>query len=372
MYTRSCVCNTCTVAILAPVARGPFPDEQQPSIGPMAREWAMVNGTLLLFRMFTLQSLMDHCNVQRDLDVVELWAGVQSIVNAAREDGFRAEGFDKNRIPGTTDMPGPRTEDILTPDGFHNAAKLVLRLRPGGLLHVAPVCSSFVGLDIMHTQRSKMDFRGNERFWSVEQGNLFAHIAVFLTALAVMRGAHASFENPTGSMIWSYVRMYCPVLDAFATQIVPRCSYAAGPGPHFQKKYKFSASGLWIKKLRSQCRCPDGRHSDLVTRNEEGEFRATKELKSTQAYPSELGQAIIDAWTGSPSPTQELIRIIAKAVWRNDTPLVPMSLLVAPPTTTACSSHLSSGADSAKDALAPKRRKGASGTCRQCTWRAFQ
>ena len=372
MYRRSCICNTCTVAILAPVARGPFPDEQQPSIGPMARKWEVVNGTLLLFGMFTLQSFMDHGNVQRDLDVVELWAGVQSIVIAARGRGFRAEGFDKNRIPGTTDMPGPKTEDILTHDGFCNAAKLVLRLRPGGLLHLAPVCSSFVGLDTMHTQRSKADFRGDERFWAVEQGNLFAHIAVFLTALAVMREAHASFENPVGSMIWSYVKMYCSVLDAFERQIVPRCRYAAGPGPHFQKKYKFSASGRWIHKVRASCTCPDGKHRDLVERNDAGDFRATKALKSTQAYPSKLGEAILEAWSGSPGPTTQLIRSIAKAVWRNDTTMVPMSSLDAHPTTTTCSSHPSSGADLAKDALVPKRRKGASGTCRQCIWRAFQ
>jgi len=50
----------------------------------------------------------DFASLQRDLDVVELWSGVESIVTAARKKGLQAEPFDKNRVPGVTTF----SEDI--------------------------------------------------------------------------------------------------------------------------------------------------------------------------------------------------------------------------------------------------------------------
>ena len=50
----------------------------------------------------------EFANIQRDLDVVELWSGVESIVTAARNKGLKAEPFDKNRKPGVTTF----SEDI--------------------------------------------------------------------------------------------------------------------------------------------------------------------------------------------------------------------------------------------------------------------
>ena len=40
--------------------------------------------------------------LERDLDVVEVWSGVQSVVNAAVKHGLQARPFDINRIPGVT------------------------------------------------------------------------------------------------------------------------------------------------------------------------------------------------------------------------------------------------------------------------------
>ena len=120
--------------------------------------------TLLIFGL-TVASVLDSASEQRDLDVVELWSGVESIVSAARAAGFTAMPFDKFRIEGVTDTDDPETtEDILLEAGFRRALSLVLRLRPGGLLWMAPVCSSWIFLNLVNIQRTRAGgpkFRGN-------------------------------------------------------------------------------------------------------------------------------------------------------------------------------------------------------------------
>ena len=77
-------------------------------------------------------------HLPRDLDCVEIFAGVGSIAAAAAEKGLRAAAYDKGRIPGVTE----ETEDILTLQGFRGAIALVLRLASHGLRWLAPGGSS--------------------------------------------------------------------------------------------------------------------------------------------------------------------------------------------------------------------------------------
>ena len=60
-----------------------------------------------LFGDFTVDKVLSDIawtSMPRDLDVVELWSGVQSIVNAARKREYQAMPYDKGRIPGETDV----------------------------------------------------------------------------------------------------------------------------------------------------------------------------------------------------------------------------------------------------------------------------
>lgn len=59
-----------------------------------------------LFGDFTVDNVLANIawtSMERDLDVVELWSGVQSIVNAAIAKGHTAKPYDKERVPGETD-----------------------------------------------------------------------------------------------------------------------------------------------------------------------------------------------------------------------------------------------------------------------------
>ena len=140
--------------------------------------------SLLIFGL-TLSSVLDTTAEQRDLDVVELWSGVEAIVSAATAAGFAAMPFDKFRIRGVTDTDDPNTtEDILLEAGFRRALSLVLRLRPGGLLWMAPVCSSWIFLNLRCTKRTRVGgprFQGNLKYLPVQQGNRMAEIAAFFS-----------------------------------------------------------------------------------------------------------------------------------------------------------------------------------------------
>ena len=106
---------------------------------------------LMLFGIYAVTSVRENpllSAVPRDLDVLELWSGAATVVPAARQFGLTAREFDKNR--GGMEVE----EDLSSHGGFHHALNLVLRLKPGGLLWMAPVCSSFVFADSSHTKRT--------------------------------------------------------------------------------------------------------------------------------------------------------------------------------------------------------------------------
>ena len=75
---------------------------------------------LVLFSYYTLPIAYEEylMNRDKDLDLAELWYGVESIVFVARaapaaghqgHQHLRAEGFDKHRSLGTTDQKKKRT-----------------------------------------------------------------------------------------------------------------------------------------------------------------------------------------------------------------------------------------------------------------------
>ena len=96
---------------------------------------ALQTCTLVLFG-HTIEEFLDSA-VLRDLDVFEVWAGVGSIVKAARRHKLNAASME---------ILDDSSQDASSASGFMNAVRLVLSLKIGGLLWLAPVCSSFVWL----------------------------------------------------------------------------------------------------------------------------------------------------------------------------------------------------------------------------------
>lgn len=235
----------------------------------------------------------------RHLSCLELWAGVSSISTAASAHGMEATAMDLNRIPGVTDVKGPCTENILLKDGFMRALSSVLCLRPGGLLWMAPVCSSFVWMNLANCQRTKENPAGNRAYGPVRDGNRMASIASFFYALAMLIGAKPVVEQPSGSMMFSFQPLK-KVIQEFKAQSVTcvRCAFTPGVryGERFLKRYKFLDEG-WVKGLHTKCHCPDQKHASLVTVGKKGDVTGKqKALKESQAYPMKLGEHVVHTY----------------------------------------------------------------------------
>ena len=260
----------------------------------------------------TIGEFLDDVAVERDVSVLEFWAGVGSVAGSAAERGLVSHAIEKDAAPHDAKF------DLLSAIGFLHAVALVLRLKIGGLLWLAPVCSSFCWLSLSQTKRSpENDFRGDQTNENVREGNRGAEVATFLFVLAWARSAEACLENPPGSKIWKYpplVNMQETLMlgrSSLHTAVVNRCVFdTTSPiGEKYGKKYKFLATGAWVESetLTAKCSCPQGVHRKLVDRFGEKAVRGrSADLVASQAYPKKLGVAIVDAWLGAPSTVSVL------------------------------------------------------------------
>jgi hypothetical protein len=174
----------------------------------------------------------------------------------------------------------------------------VLRLRKGGLLWMAPVCSSFVFANSANTKRTSENVIGDETYEPVLLGNLMARAAAFLMAVAAARGVEAAIENPASSMIFRYPPMHT-VLHGLNARVALTdcCPFSTIKfGQRFLKQFKIAATGTWITRMVRKCRCPGGLHVQLMSTSPSGAVSGTKALKQSQAYPPKFGQAVIEAW----------------------------------------------------------------------------
>ena len=73
------------------------------------------------------------------LSAVEIFSGVGSIAR-----GFRHFGFDSIPVDAKYATSPPDLHDILSPVGLCFILGLLLRLRPGSALWLAPVCSTWL------------------------------------------------------------------------------------------------------------------------------------------------------------------------------------------------------------------------------------
>ncbi len=265
-------------------------------------DFAMAACNLSVFG-FVLADFVHQCS-HRDIQVVEIWSGVGAIVRAAEMQCLLAVPFDKHRVPGVTDTRSANTtEDILTRAGFLRAANYVLRLVEGGLLWMAPVCSSFVFMNASRCKRSAAnDFRGDVAYGKVADGNHGADIACFLFWLAWARGVEVALENPRCSVMWKYPGVVSLRASLqLCESLTHRCAWDTRPyGKRFLKPYKFLATGAWIENTSRPCKCPGKLHLSMVVHESDGRVTGDSgALAKSAAYPLPLGKAIVAAWMGA-------------------------------------------------------------------------
>ena len=233
----------------------------------------------------------------RDLNVVELWAGVGHVAQAARGLGLQAATFERNDDP---------QQDFVHRAGFLTALALVMRLVPGGLLAMGPTCSTFVWPNSSNNQRLEENgWAGDPGYPPTHTGNLEAEIAWFFLCLAVCRSVEAFIENPFGSSMFKYLRSREGLQSL--TDRVPhkgecvtwRCAFVDEEpiGTRIKKGFRFVATGSWIEAVRRACPCQGALHRLCMRKDHKGRSSGNLEvMRESQSYPPALGQALVSAW----------------------------------------------------------------------------
>ena len=272
----------------------------------------------------------EWAHLPRDLDCVEIFAGVGSIAAAAAEKGLRAAAYDKKRIPGVTE----KTEDITTLRGFRGAITLVLRLVSHGLLWLAPDCSSWGWMNCSRCMRSEANgYVGDITYSKVIAGNAIAESTVFLVLLAAAHGVKAALENPVGSRFF----LYGPVVDmAQALNMVIgytyRCAFSVAPfGKRYKKQYKFLATSSWIRGVFAPCRCPGKVHLPLkiikVGSGGKVQHNGIKErCQESGTYPIALGQRVVECACPGQADRSTEVEAISKSAMQCKTKKVGQTL----------------------------------------------
>ena len=250
-------------------------------------------------KVFTLSvhDALQWDDVDRDLDLCELWAGVGSVSKAAARRKLKTNCLDILLLPG---------DDVTTLTGFRKTLAVVQRLRPGGLLMMGPPCSSFVWMNSSACKRNAVDdFKGDVSYERVHDGNVQAEVAVFMFLYALHRHVVPVLENPQKSMLWKYSivnTMRAALHEHLHEAIAFRCSFSSGDEGNYRKPYKFVSSSRFVLGLERPCTC-SGPHDEMSTKLEDGRRRGnTAALKASAAYPAALGECIVDLWTNFDGP----------------------------------------------------------------------
>lgn len=241
------------------------------------------------------------CQGPRDLHVLEVFSLSKTLVRAAEARELSAMSFD---------YMNPGQGDILSEAGFHQAIRLVMRVREAGLMCIAPDCSSFSWACSSKTKRTKQNFAGDTSNPTVRNGNFMAEVAFFLFCLAAARGVYVCLENPVGSTLFSFLKPHILALDSILHPqffLVDRCAFVT-ERPTYGKRYKFMClhpshavlSPCWFKKaVHSACTCIQ-EHLPLMDSSTgvDGKVKKTgnQELKASGLYPPALGESIVLAW----------------------------------------------------------------------------
>ena len=274
-----------------------FPGPAQESCSVMALPAQLQIHSVHGFTMLSTLQRWEH--VERNCDVLEIWAGVGSVAGAARKLSMSAREIELRRIPGITDDPAnDQSEDLMSPKGAENTLAALMSVKREGLVMMGPVCSSMVFMNSSRCCRSSDNVWGNETYGPVEEGNHFAKCIVLFLLVCHARGLHAVCEQPKGSYLWKLppVKLAIEHLNLTST-LTARCTFDRKPfGQRFLKIFKLYGPS-WIANMYRTCKCPDGKHEPLVKSYENGTFAGIPEaLSASAAYPKAMGKALVQCW----------------------------------------------------------------------------
>lgn len=222
---------------------------------------------------------------ERDLDALEIFAGVESVKTAADDEGLRAMAIDKDK--------DAVNHDLTTETGFLYVCSVLMMVVVNGLCWIAPVCSSMGFPNSKNTKRTKKNPEGDLDYLPNQVGNHFATVAAFFVQMCRLRSIHWVIENPRGSFIFmtSYLQ---PTLQ-WATPnwriCTVMCAFSQGK-KKIMKPLTLVGSHQWIVKMKRTCSCKNG-HLQTMPLNANGKPCGSPALKGSQAYTRMFGRQVV-------------------------------------------------------------------------------
>ena len=235
-----------------------------------------------------LHETLGHLGPTPQLDFAELFAGAGSVHRHMKELGYQGRAMDREYC---------EDHDILTPLGFVVAARIAASIRPGGVLWLAPPCSSWVWLTRGSSGRH-LGAMGDITQPGIVAQNALVERCMLLCELVHRQGAHYIIEQPASSVLWDYPAVHAClkrhglqgpcVLDMGAyggSSVKP--THLWGTAPYLQDlarrcnaadRARLEAEGV---KTTRRWTDADGRKC----------CQGTGDLKGTQAYPEGWGVA---------------------------------------------------------------------------------
>lgn len=227
------------------------------------------------------------------LDFGELFAGHGAVHRALGEMGYRIRAMD---------LEYHEAHDLMQPMGMLLAVRMACSIRPGGVLWLAPPCSSWVWLTRGSTGRDWAPEGDTTQAKVVVQNALVERMVLLLEVLH-LRGCHYIIEQPASSVLWQYPAV-AACLERHGLQGPCILDMGAFGGTSLKPTHLWGTAP-YLHSLARRCTALDrerlSQEGVQTTRrwvNSEGRPRCqgTTDLKGTQAYPEGRGAAHAEAF----------------------------------------------------------------------------
>ncbi len=225
----------------------------------------------------------------------EFCAGCKSLTMSFVQMGHRFTTFEKE--------DSSITENIMDVNGFLWALNVVRCIRPGGVQHWAPPCSSWVWVNRSTSTRSKENPLGECPRGYVLEANVFVDRMVLLLLVGLALNIHFIVEQPASSLLWLHPAWkHMQELEKLGWIPCHRqpiwMGMFGGPSP---KATTLQSSCAWINCMatkldRSRFQQPSKNVKSYVDAQGKKRITGEKELKQSQAYPAGYGRVICKLW----------------------------------------------------------------------------
>jgi hypothetical protein len=225
--------------------------------------------------------------VGQDLDALEIFAGSSELTKALAAHGFAVEAVDAMH-------DGRAESNILSFRGLMNCVQLLMRVRSGGLLWMAPPCASWIFISSSWHQRGPENgYRGNRRWRDVREATAIAVILSAFVMLAAVRNVFFVIEQPASSVLFNYLPLRLALQRVTAGSISTHLKSFAHHFP-ICKPLRLASTCPWVPHLAR--RKPPGISEvdqEIYTRSALGQaITGGPLLSSTAAYPPEFARVV--------------------------------------------------------------------------------